>query len=372
MSRRGRGEGSVFQRADGLWSGSISLGVDANGRRVRRTCYAASKAEVLAKLNGIRADVAGGVLEPTKTTLAKYLDQWLGDITNEVKPNTKLCYASTVRLYVVPNIGSVLLSKILPAHVQGLLRSLEKDDKSPRIRQLTHSVLRVALKKAVRLGLIVRNPVDAVDPPRVVKAPRTVLDGPQCTALLKSLVGTPQHALYTTALGMQMRQGELLGLQWSEVDFTAASIRVEATLIEQAGRIIGRASVKTASGNRTIAMPPVVVSALRAHRVRLLEAGLSGSPWVFPNENGGPFLKSNVSRYLKAALTKAGLPKCRFHDLRHAGATLLIAAGVDVKTVQHRLGHASAVTTLDVYAHASPAKDTEAAGVLNLLLTGPV
>jgi integrase len=240
---------------------------------------------------------------------------------------------------------------------------------SARVRQLTHAVLRRALKQAVKWNLVPRNVCDAVDPPRVPKRTITPLTAEQVRKLLKAAKYDRFHALYVLAVGSGLRLGELFGLQWQNVDLEAQAITVCHTLLEVKGQL-ELAEPKTSKSRRRVDLPKTAVDALWKHKKRMLAEGFAAATWVFCNSQGGPLRKTHFHRNeFKPMLKRAKLPSIRFHDLRHTSATLLLSAGVHPKVVQERLGHSQISITLDTYSHVLPTMQVEAAGKLNRLLS---
>jgi integrase len=347
--RRGNGEGSVYQRADGRWCATHSVGYAPNGRRRRQTIFGESKEDVQNQLASVRSKMLeDAVAEPSKLRLATFLERWLEDAARPtVRATTHASYKGVIENHIVPRIGGVMLTKLSPIHVQALYSDMEREGKSPRLRQLTHAVLRRALKQALRWGLLPRNVCDAVDPPRVPKTEVTALTADQVQALLKAARNSRLYALFVLAIGSGMRLGEMFALQWRNVDLKNARLQVRHTLMELKGRLT-LAEPKTPKSRRRIDLPLTVVEALKAHRLELAAEGHGDGAWVFYNSKGGPLRRSHFHfQVFKPLVKKAKLPDMRFHDLRHTSASLLLAAGVHPKVVQERLGR----ITLDTYSH---------------------
>jgi integrase len=366
-ARRGNGEGSIYQRANGQWCATYAAGYDSDGKRRRRTIFATTKEEILAELAKKQSEkLAGQLNEPTRLRLGAYLDRWLEDASRPtIRATTYESYKGIVKNHLKPHIGGLLLGKLGPAHVQGLYSEMERGGASARTRQLTHAVLRKAMKQAVRWRLISFNPCDAVDPPRVARSEIHPLDGDQVAALLAAAAGDRIEALYVVAIGGGLRLGELFGLQWADIDFAAGAISVVHTLMEVNGKLTLE-DTKTTKSRRRVDLPQVAIDALLAHRKRMLAEGFARVGWVFCNTKGGPMRRSHFhAQHFKPLLARAKLPHIRFHDLRHTSATLLLAAGVHPKVVQERLGHSQIGITLDIYSHVLPSMQVEAAARLN-------
>lgn len=363
-ARRGRTEGSIYQReSDGRWVATLSQGV-VNGKRKRRTVYGDSKGEVQKKLAKLQAD-AGTLTDPGSTTLASYLDRWLADAVKPARtPNTYRSYEMTVRLHINEHIGGVRLDKLRGVQVQALYSEMERKGASPRLRQLTHAVLRRALAQAVKWGLIQANPCSGAERPTVAKKELVTLTPEQTRQLLRVAEAHRLSALFVLAVATGMRQGELFGLRWSDVDLEGMAVTVCHTLeeIDGAHRL---KEPKSKAGRRRIDLPAFAVAALVEHRKKMMAEGHAAAP-VFCDHKGGWLRKSNFVRQIfKPMLKKAGLPDIRFHDLRHGHATWLLSLGEHPKVVQERLGHAQIALTLDVYSHVLPTVQRKAADSLN-------
>jgi integrase len=387
--RRGRGEGSVFQRKAGLWVGTLTVGYDQKGKRRRRAVYGATKAEVLDKLTRLQHQALTGMLsDPQRLTVAVFLAKWLEDAARPaIQASTHRRYGEVIRLHVGPSIGGTALSRLTPAHVQGMLIAMEKGGASARVRQMTFNVLHRALGQALRWGMVPRNVCDAVARPRVPRRTMRTLDAGQVRLLLAEAKADRLEALYVLAVSTGMRQGELLGLQWEDVGLDRGVVQVRHQLQELAGRLT-LVEPKTVKSRRQVDLPALAVMALMEHRERVRAPGRSvGEGYVFTDTEGGPLRKSNLLRRsffpllnlrnLREDLRKQGvaeealpkpLPRIRFHDLRHTAATLHLTNGTHPKVVQEMLGHSTISMTLDTYSHTVPSMQKEAAARLDALL----
>jgi integrase len=295
-----------------------------------------------------------------RQTLEQYLASWLDAVEHSVKPRSHRSYASVVRLYVLPTLGKVSLSKLTAEHLQRLYGEKLKAGLSAATVRHLHAVLHKALDAAVRLGIIQRNVADLVHPPRRKHVEMATLSAEQARLLIKTAEGERFEALFLLALTTGMREGELLGLQWADIDLEGGILRVERTLNVIGGHLF-LAEPKTTQSRRRIVLPRCALTALAAHRDRqLCERKALGDMWaesdlVFPNTVGRPEdPRTFVRRKFVPLLRSAGLPRIRFHDLRHTAATLLLEEGINPKVVQEMLGHAHISITLALYAHVTP------------------
>jgi integrase len=233
---------------------------------------------------------------------------------------------------------------------------------------MTYTVLRTALRDALRMRLLAANPLDAVSRPRAPRREIQALDAEQTRALLAAAQGDPFEALYVLAVGTGLRLGELTGLRWGDVDLDAGAVHVRRALVERVNGEITFAEPKTSQSRRKVDLPAFVIAALERHRVRL-GALPHRDRLVFATPEGLPIRRSNLHRRsYKPLLKRAGLPELSFHALRHTAATLALAAGVNPKIVQERLGHSTVALTLDTYSHAVPTLGRDAAKRIDALI----
>ena len=259
------------------------------------------------------------------------------------------------------------LKAVTPAHIRGLYRNKLSSGLSPRTVQYIHVTLHKALKQAVLDGLVPQNAAEAVKPPQVRREEMRPLTPEQVKALLEVARGDRLEALYLLAVTTGLRQGELLGLKWEDVDFEEGKLQVRRTLATAKGGPALTAP-KTTKSRRSVSLTRSSVDALRSHLKRQLEeTKRAGSLWqenglVFASEEGQPLKRRNVTNCKFRSLRKrAGLAAIRFHDLRHTCATLLLGRNVNPKIVSEMLGHASIAITLDTYRHVLPNMQNEAA-----------
>lgn len=397
MSRRGRGEGSIFRRRDGMWAGTVSVGYNERGRRLRRWVYGATKAEALEKMTRLHhAALTGTLGDPTRLTVATYLQRWLEDAARpKIRPTTYASYEELVRVHIVPRIGGVGLAKLTPAHVQHVLAEMERVGKSVRRREQVYQALSQGLKRAVLLGFVPRNVCQVVTRPKPTKKTAESLTPEQARAVLQAARGDRLEALYVLGLTAGLREGELFGLQPEGIDLKSGRLFIKQQLCELDGRL-WLAPPKTAKGAREIHLTELALTALREHRERQFAAGhWRANGYVFTDTRGGPLRKSNFLRkQWYPLLDRAGIfrveplvdelgqpvldrtvaPKAkkvylRFHATRHTAATLLLMQNVHPRVVQELLGHSSITVTMDTYSHVLPSMGAEAAAKMDAVFT---
>lgn len=375
--RRGRDEGSVYQRkSDKRWVGSVHVGY-SDGKRIRKTVYGKTRAEAAAKLRAAQTAAAQGTLiHDERRTVEDYLTWWIDEVVpGSVKPTTEDGYRYMVRRYVVPAIGNLKLAKLSPLHVQEMLTAMERRGLSAATRRQTRAILRRALNHAERFELVHRNAAAQTEAPRgEVHRIDDALTRDEARALLDAAHGDPIEPLVVVALTLGLRRGEVLALRWENVDLEAGTLIVAATLTRRTGHGLVESSPKTARSRRTLPLPQTCIRALRDQRRAQAALQLSAGPdWqgdghVFTTPIGTPIDPRNLTTEFHRITTKAGLGPRRFHALRHSAATLMLAQGVPLAVISDVLGHASYAITADVYARVGEELKHEAAAAMDVAL----
>ncbi len=374
--RRGNNEGSIHQRKDGRWVGSVSLGY-AHGNRQRKHVFGKTRQEAASKLHDVLQGLEQGISPPPdNVTVARFLSDWLKEsVASSVRPRTYESYSMIVGRHLKPALGRIRLRKLTARHIQSYPNDKLAGGLSPSTVRGHHAVLRAALSQAEKWGLVTRNVAKLVDPPIVKRAAIVSFTPEQCRAFLDVVAGDRLEGFYVTALALGLRKGELLGLRWDDVDFDSRTVRVRAALQYVNGSLT-LVEPKTELSRRAIIMPETLVSALRAHRSGQARGRLlSGPDWkdwglVFATPFGTPLDQSRVSKHFKRMLKKAALPDMRFHDLRHSCASLLLAQHVPARVVMEILGHSTISLTMNTYSHVIPALHQEAADRMDGVLRG--
>jgi integrase len=315
----------------------------------RRYLYGKTKKAVTDNLREKTSSIREGLdAEAEKMLLQEYLDRWLPTVKGTVKERTWQRHEEIVRLHLKPTLGGVMLIKLSALDVQELYQAKLDAGLSPRTVQIVHTTLHKALKQALKWSLVPKNVTDSVTPPKSQQKEIRVLTQEEVKRLLRAASGERFEALYILAVTTGMRQGELLGLKWEDVDLDKGIVRVRRTIWK------GMATApKTAKANRPISLTEMAKEALKEQREKD-----GRSEWIFSTRNGTPVSCHNlINRSWGPLLKRAGLPRIPFHNLRHTAATLLLSQQVHPKAVQNLLGHSSIEITMDTYSHFLPQFD---------------
>jgi integrase len=363
VKRRGKAEGSIYRRGDGLWVGALHLGY-RDGKRARKLVYGQSQADVIEKLGALRQAASNGtIVEGPRQLVGPFLARWLSDVVRpSVRPRTYVSYEQIVRVHLTPGLGKATLATLSPLMVQEFLNRRAATGLSPQTVSYTRSVLRNALGTAERWGLVVRNAAALASAPKVERRTSAFLSPAEGRRLIDALKDESVGPLVVVALATGLRQGELLGLRWQDVVLDPID-QATVTVCRQMSRIHGKAVAtepKTSGSRRVVSLAPFAVDALRQQRAHQAEERLlAGSRWVdldlvFATTKGTPMDPARVTRALHRATARAELPRVRFHDLRHSCASIMAAEGVQPRVAMEILGHSDVRTTLSIYTHALP------------------
>lgn len=374
-TRRGHHEGSIYQRGDGRWTATITLGY-VDGKRKRKSFYGQTRREVQVQLiTALQTQQQGLPLPNDRQTLGIFLDRWLADVARpSTRPKTYRVYEQIVRLYLKPGLGHVALTKLNPQEVQALLNNGQAAGLSPRTIHHVHALLRGALNHAMRWGLVARNVATLVTLPHIPQVEITPLDPQQARIFLEALAHERLQALFLVPLAVGLRPGEALGLCWQDVNFATGTLTIYRALQRIEGRL-QLVEVKTKRSRRVVSLPAVALQALTAHQARQREERLrAGDLWketglIFTTSIGTPIEPRTAVRIFKRILRDAGLPDRRFYDLRHTCATLLLVQGVHPRVVMEILGHSQISLTMNTYSHVVPTLQQEAARRMDEILS---
>jgi integrase len=374
--RRGKNEGSIRQRKDGLWEGAITVGVTDKGNPKRRSVYGKTRAETAKKLNELLLKHQQGSLPALdRVTVAEYLARHLEGKTH-LAQKTRSTYQQTINHLLSTPIGDVRLQNLRPANVRDCYTALSNRGLSPRSQRKAATFLCSALADAVHEEIITRNPAQAVK----VKTGRVERKAEAWTreevsSFLAVAKDDVLYPIFYLMLALGLRRGEVLGLSWDDVDFSEATLKVRQalTLPGDSDTPIIKA-VKTPKSRRTLYLSRDVLTVLSVRRERQrAERAYLGETWtdnglIFTTALGTPLHPRNLTRSFKRLTAAAGLREIRIHDLRHTYASLALQRGTPVEIVSERLGHSSVGFTLDTYRHLYEAERREAAVSLDDLL----
>jgi integrase len=367
--KRGNSEGSIYKRSNGTWSVQVTL----QGRRLSHTFK--TQRECHEWLKKIRGQIDDGMtLASTKTSLGEFLTGWLTSTKTSKGRGTWQHYEQLIRTYIIPNLGGIKVRDLRPDHIQAFYNRLFDEHVGVYTIRKVHTTLHSALQQAAKTGFIGRNPVSYAQPPKEPDIEMDILNGSQVSRLLIAAQGHRLEALFHLAVISGMRQMELLGLQWNDLDWIKQTLKIERQLLKPDGDGVKFSAPKTRYGKRSIALGTKMIEILRKHYEHQQADQLKAcEAWkeyglIFTTINGTPIHPRNLLRDYKKLLHDAGLPPFRFHDLRHTAASILLAQGIPVITVSRRLGHARASITLDIYGHLIPTIQDEVAELIDDLV----
>lgn len=383
MKRRKRknpnGYGCVRQdKTSGRWVASVTTGYDNKGKQKFKNFSSKTQQEVIKKLDKFKDQMNKGLcLEHTQITLENWLDTWYNNlVVGKVGIKTRCDYECSIRCHIKPRLGRMKLSQLKNIHIQQFYNDLLKSGNlrekgkglSPKSVRNVHIALHRALEQAVNNDLIIKNPARGITLEKSDKSTREALTEDEEKALIKNCFDHPWGMAVFIALFTGMRIGEILGLQWQDIDFEKNSISIN----KQVGRIKNfdedvktktllclRNGTKTKKSTRTIKLAPVIMEKLKKYKTaqdenkKKWKEAYNDLNMVFCREDGNLADPKTVSTFYHDTLGKAGIAKKTFHELRHTFATRAVENTSNVKTVSSILGHANITTTLNIYTHDS-------------------
>ena len=394
-TRAASGSGTIRQRADGTWEARFVVGHDpGTGKPIRKSVYARTQKEVRQRMaQAIAAVDNHEYFEPSKMTLAEWLDIWAAEYMGDKRYSTRNTYKANIETHIKPALGAVKLSQLAPHIIQKFYNTLltsgckkpkrDKDGKiikkdgqpvcepapmSAKTVRNIHGTLTKALSTAVDIGYLRFNPADRVTLPRIEKKELSPLTDAQVKDFLRESSNDELEIILKVILFTGLRESEALGLTWDNIDFQAGTIKVCKQLQKRRQVDGGATLAPTKNGrSRTLKPAPFVMELLdrqyRAQAAQRLKMGDLWQGWqtaaerktalVFTTPEGRSISQASLRYHFKKVVEAIGVPSCRVHDLRHTFAVLSLQNGDDIKTVQDNLGHATAAFTLDVYGHVS-------------------
>ena len=372
--RRPQGDGMMRKRSDGRWEARIVIGHKNDGTPMHKSVFGKTQKETLDKLHrAIETYRDVDLCEDSRMTLGEWLDKWLDEyMIFTLRESTMQSYRMIVKHYIKPYLGKKPLTSLTTADIQKLYNKLKKEGRvredpikgktlaDSMVRGI-HMMLHEALDAAVKERLIVRNPTNGTTVPKPNYPDKQVLDDGQLEKFLGMIEAYPDwRDFFYTECMTGLRRGEICGLQWSDFEEEAGTLKVCRTLHSQRKGEYTVGETKTNQGMRTIILPHSVVDILRRRKADAI------SQWIFPDpvKPEDPVDPNAAYRHMKTLLQRAGLPSIRFHDLRHTFATHALTSGVDAKTLSGILGHTNASFTLDTYTHVTSDMQKQACGIV--------
>lgn len=364
-TRAAQGAGTIRQRKDGRWEGRITVGINpGTGKPIRRSVYGSTQKEARQEMTAIQQAVDSGTYQaPDKTTIGEWLDTWMTTFcAAKVRPLTYSSYEVVIKKHIKPNMGALRLQAVRGVHVQKLYNGMTAAGLSPKTVKNVAAILHKAFSVAMKQGMIQTNPCDAAELPKVMQKEIKPLTDAEIPQFLAAIDDSPMRNAYALCLFAGLREGECLGLSWDQVDFQARRITVSQQLQKEKkkGARYYIAPTTKSGKPRQIEPPEIAFRYLRAERARQAENQLAaGECWsnpdnlVFTDATGKHLAIHTFYKHFKRIAARIGRPDARPHDLRHTAATVAIASGADIKSVQDLMGHATASFTLNVYAHTS-------------------
>lgn len=362
-----------------VWHARVDLGDDPlTGKRRQRRVSAPTRKALELKIGDLlaRAD-RGEVVSETRLTVHDYLHEWLAAVSLSLKPLTVEKYRYDIDAQLKRVLGQQRLATFGPLQVQRVVRDLEAAGLAPGTVRTLYGILRAAFKQAVIWGLIQRDPTVGITLPRQTATTAVVWSPEEVRSFLVAARADDLFVLWLLAVTTGMRRGELLGLTWAAVDLDVAVITVERALVPNVrgnGGGYMETTPKTRRGHRRIGISADLVAELRRHHTRQLERKLRNRPrwidtdWVFTTDTGASLTEHILRSRFDKLIAAAGVPRLRFHDLRHTAATLMLQSGEHPRVVSERLGHATVAMTLDRYTHVDQAMQIAAAERLDAFL----
>lgn len=372
--------GSIRQRGKGSWQIQIYTGKDSEGKPRRHLeTVKGRKGDAQRRLTELLASLDKGVyVPPGKLTVSDLLNQWLdGYVKTNCSIRTQDTIQSIADHHLTPALGHIPLKELQAPSIQAYYSQALEKPLSPRSVHYHHRLLKQALKYAVHQGYLGRNPCDLVYPPSPKGKPMRTLTQSEVTDLLIAASSSIHYPIIYAAVSTGLRQAELLGLRWRDIDTASRSISVNRVLYKRRG-VCQFNEPKTPHSRRRVSMTSKLaefLSEYRLERERLYhEIGrtITLDDLVFANYEGKPVDPGVLTHNFARIAKRAGLENVRFHDLRHTFASLMLLRGVPAKVISEALGHASVAFTLQVYSHILPGMHSEAMALLDEVLPAAI
>ena len=372
--KRKSGEGTIRLRKDGRWEGRVVISYDDKGLPKTKNVLAKTKTECVAKLESLKESVAPATAVKIKADMpfGEWVEFWYENYSKPMlRPSSQRSYEDFIWLYICPKLGSVPLNRLTMNDLQRFFNWMRKDGRtlhretrggglSDNMVRNCHSLCRRALEKAVAERLIVKNPIEECKAPPIRRKEMHLLSREELQKLLIQARAEGYYEVFLLELTTGLRVGELMALQWDDLNFNTGELRIERQVYRTKEELLIQ-EPKTKASIRTVILPPPVVEALKEYKKTV------SSRWMFPSpkKEDAPLAPAAASHRLSKILSHAECKKVRFHDLRHVFATNALEHGMDVKTLSTIIGHVSSATTLNVYAHVTDDMQKQAAAKID-------
>ena len=379
--RRANGEGNIRKRSDGRWEGRYTAGRDpGTGKVIYKNVLAKTQKECKEKLKrAIEENAKVDTIRAEQYTVGQWMDVWFENCAKiKVRPSSHKTYRGYIDNHIKPSIGKIPLGKLSSLDLQKLYKKLLSGGRVERVESKKqpkglsaktvrniNQVISSAMDFAVDQKLISTNPTNGCALPKLEHREMKTLPAEQLASFLHEAKESGVFELYYIELTTGLRRGELLGLKWEDIDLERGTIQVRRQIARIDGEVVD-APLKTKNSYRSLSIGTDAVEILRNQQKK------TSSEYVFPSPAGGPISPDSVLHMLHRVLKRAGLPKIRFHDMRHTFATVALQNGVDIKTVSGMLGHYSAGFTLDTYAHVTTQAQRQAADTMANILADAI
>ena len=374
--------GSIRERKHKVWQITIELPKDPiTGKRNRRyRTVEGSKKEAERAMHEFITELEKGYyVANSNISITEWVQTWLEVyIIPNVSPTTLSRYQGMIKRYINPVIGHIPVQQLTTLAVQSWVNGLKispssgKEMSAATIKHAYH-VLKGAMDKAVLAGIIYRSPCTGIMLPKGQKKQAVIYDEKQIRQLLDAASGTDMELVIDMELCLGVRRGELLGLEWGDIDWEHNQVKIIRNRVVVDGKSVVK-EPKTATSVRTLDVLLPLMQKLRKHKMQCLSNKLrlgqayTVTDYIIVHPDGKPIYPEYLSQMLTKLQDKANLPKCRFHDLRHLCASIMLLQGVNVKVAQERLGHKDIATTMNIYSHVLPSSAKEAAEKIGQLV----
>jgi integrase len=379
--RRGNGEGSISKRKDGRWVITLTTGIKDNGKPKKIYKYSSTQSEAVKLLNKLRSEYSMGVdLTKGEIKVSDWSKTWLDTYKKRLASSTRTSYQTNLRVHINEFIGGIAINKLTTAQIQYMLDSIYNNgENSLSLVIKVYNVLNGSLNKAVELGMIAKNPCNAVEFPKNNKKKIRVFSIEEQKAFVKELDNWDSKALFITYLFTGARLGEIPSLKWTDIDLQRRTLDInkKAIVISNNG-VEGKKTMqivedfcKTETSTRKVVITPFLVDILQDHKEKqkhiaeALNIEWSEESLVFPTSKGTIPYARNIQEKFGRITKKIGITDATMHSLRHSYATRLFEAGVDIKVVSEQLGHKTVKITYDTYVHVMPDKKIKEIDKLN-------